>query len=273
MSESTMASDHHASNEAIVSTEASVGQTGKEMSLVGHLEDLRGVVFRCLIALLVGCIAVGIFLPFVAEALKWPLNWASGGEVSLHTTSVMAVFAMALQVCFLGGFGLSLPLMLYFIARFVMPGLNKRERSLLRPMCGLIFFLFILGGTFSFLILVPMSVKAALFFNEKLGYTEIWTADRYYGLLTWMVFGVGLMFQLPLVVTALVSIGLVHSQQLARFRPYSIVIFLGLAAVITPTTDPFTFLILTLPMVLLYELALRFARRIERKREEEEATA
>ena len=239
---------------------------GTGMPLMGHLEDLRKTLFFCLIALLMGCIAVGAFLPWVADGLKWPLNWASGGEVELHTTSVMAVFAMVLQVCFLGGFALALPLMLYFAARFIRPGLHPQERSWLRPICGFLLLLFLLGAVFSFFVLVPLSVKAALFFNEQLGYTEIWTADRYYGLLTWMVLGVGLMFELPLVLVTLVYIRLVRSEQLVRFRPYSILIFLALAAVITPTTDPLTFLLLTLPMVLLYELALRFARRIERRR-------
>lgn len=226
---------------------------------------MRGTLLRCLAVLSLGCLSVAIFLPFVIEFLKWPLTWVSGNTVALYTTSVLAVFTVAIQVCLLGGLGLALPFMLYFIARFVAPGLKPRELALLRPVCCLIFALFIAGAVFSFFVLVPASIKAALFLNERLGYAEIWTADRYYGLLTWMVLGVGLVFELPLGVLALVYAGLVSSAQLIRFRPYSIMVWLGLAAVITPTTDPVTFILLAVPMALLYELALYVARRMERR--------
>ena len=234
------------------------------MPLLKHLDQMRSTVLYCLAALLAGSLAMALFLPFIATFLKWPLVWAGGSEVQLYTTSIMGVFVVALKVCLLGGLGVSLPLMLYFIARFIAPGLTARELALLRPACCFVFILFVVGAVFSFFVLVPASIRAALFLNEQLGYTEIWTADRYYGLLTWMVFGVGLVFELPLIIILLVYAGLVTHGQLVRFRPYSVLVFLGLAAVITPTTDPFTFILLAAPMALLYEIALRVARGIER---------
>ena len=105
-----------------------------------------------------------------------------------------------------------------------------------------------------------------IFFNHLFGFEVFWTADRYYGLLTWMVMGIGFSFEFPLIVVVLVYIGVINSTQLQSFRPYSIIIFLILAAVITPTTDPFTFLLLAVPMLFLYEISLLVSKRVEGKR-------
>ena len=78
--------------------------------------------------------------------------------------------------------------------------------------------------------------------------------------------GIGFSFEFPLIVVVLVYIGVINSTQLQSFRPYSIIIFLILAAVITPTTDPFTFLLLAVPMLFLYEISLLVSKRVEGKR-------
>ena len=88
--------------------------------------------------------------------------------------------------------------------------------------------------------------------------------------MVWMVLGVGIAFQFPLVLLILVFIGLLSHTQLVNFRKYSIVLFLCIGAVVTPTTDPVTFILLAGPMSILYELAILGARRIERKRLEDE---
>jgi sec-independent protein translocase protein TatC len=102
-----------------------------------------------------------------------------------------------------------------------------------------------------------------------LGFAPLWTAASYYGLLTWMVLGVGLAFQFPLVLLILVFLDIISKAQLIDFRKYSIILFLCIGAVVTPTTDPVTFLLLALPMSLLYEIAIFGAGRLERRRADE----
>lgn len=239
-----------------------------DMSFLEHLEDLRGTLIRCLVTLFIACFFVMGFLKYFASLLNWPLQIAldENVEEGLITTSPMAVFSVILQVSFLGGFALSLPFILYFVARFVAPGLTKKELSVLKPGCFLAFILFVIGALFSYFVLVPASLKASIFFNHLFGFEVFWTADRYYGLLTWMVMGIGFSFEFPLIVVVLVYIGVINSTQLQSFRPYSIIIFLILAAVITPTTDPFTFLLLAVPMLFLYEISLLVSKRVEGKR-------
>lgn len=113
-------------------------------------------------------------------------------------------------------------------------------------------------------------MRASIIFNEILGFAPLWTAASYYGLLTWMVIGVGLAFQFPLVLMILVYLEVLTHAQLVYFRKYSIVLFLCIGAVVTPTTDPVTFILLALPMSLLYELAIFGAKRLESKRAQSE---
>ncbi len=239
----------------------------EEMGVIDHLSDLRATIIRCILSLVFGCAVVMTFLKYFASILNWPLKYALGEEAThgLITTGPMSVFSVILQVSFLGGVSLSLPFILYFVARFIMPGLNKKELDLLKPGCILAFILFMVGLIFSYFTLVPASLKASLFFNELFGFQVYWSAERYYGLLLWMTVGVGLSFEFPLIVLILVYIGIVNVEQLKTFRPYSIGVFLIVAAVITPTTDPFTFLLLAVPMSILYEVALLLAKRISKK--------
>jgi sec-independent protein translocase protein TatC len=240
------------------------------MSFLDHLEELRWTLFKSVIAFGLACILIGVFLAQFSDLLRWPFDFAVSGrdiEMSgLINTSILGVFSVIFYLLLGGGFALSLPFILYFIGSFVAPGLNDRELRLLRPACGAAFLLFLAGATFSFFILVPAAMRASIIFNEILGFAPLWTAASYYGLLTWMVLGVGLAFQFPLVLMILVYLEVLSHAQLVYFRRYSIVLFLCIGAVVTPTTDPVTFILLALPMSLLYELAIFGARRMEAKR-------
>lgn len=243
-----------------------------EMSLLEHLDELRGVLIRCGICLMVGIGLVSAALPWFADILNWPLDLALGErredilQGGLNTTGPMGVFSVILQVTFFGGFGLALPFMLFFAGKFVSPALTARERRLLVPATLCILLLFITGCAFSFGILVPSALKASLFFNDLFDYRILWRADSYYNMLIWMTLGVGLVFEFPLVLVLLIHLRILSCRQLCAYRRHSIAVFLLVAAVITPTTDPFTFLFLALPLYVLYEISILIGRRIEKRR-------
>jgi len=245
------------------------------MGFLEHLEDLRWTLFKSFLAFGISCVLIGVFLAQFSDILRWPYDFAVSGrnlEMSgLINTSILGVFSVIFYLLLGGGFALSLPFILYFVGQFVAPGLNERELKLLRPACTIAFVLFMLGITFSFFILVPAALRASIIFNEILGFAPMWTAASYYGLMTWMVLGVGIAFQFPLVLIILVFLGLMTRIQLINFRKYSIVLFLCIGAIVTPTTDPVTFIILAIPMSILYELAILGAGRIEKRRAEDEA--
>ena len=239
------------------------------MSFLDHLEDLRWTLFKSFISFGVACILIGVFLAQFSDLLRWPFDFAVSGrdiEMSgLINTSILGVFSVIFYLLLGGGLALSLPFMLYFVGSFVAPGLNERELKLLRPACTAAFILFIGGAAFSFFILVPAAMRASIIFNELLGFAPLWTAASYYGLLTWMVLGVGVAFQFPLVLLILVYVEIISHAQLIGFRKYSIVLFLCIGAIVTPTTDPVTFILLAFPMSLLYELAIFGAKKVEKR--------
>jgi sec-independent protein translocase protein TatC len=248
-------------------------QERDEMTFLDHLEDLRWTIFKSFIAFGLACILIGVFLAQFSDLLRWPYEFAVTGRdiqmSGLINTSILGVFSVIFYLLIGGGFAISLPFMLYFIAQFVMPGLNERELRLVRPACMAAFLLFFVGAVFSFFILVPAALRASIIFNEMLGFAPLWTAASYYGMLTWMVLGVGIAFQFPLVLLILVFLEILSKAQLVAFRKYSIVLFLCIGAVVTPTTDPVTFILLALPMSILYEIAIMGAGRIERGKAEE----
>ena len=246
-----------------------------QMSFLDHLEELRWTLFKSFIAFGVACILVGMFIAQFSDLLRWPFDFAvSGREIEMSgliNTSILGVFSVIFYLLLGGGLALSLPFILYFVGSLVAPGLNERELRLLRPACTAAFALFLAGAAFSCFILVPAAMRASIIFNEMLGFAPLWTASSYYALLTWMVLGVGIAFQFPLVLLTLVYLEIITHAQLVGFRRYSIVIFLCIGAIVTPTTDPVTFILLAFPMSLLYELAIFGAKRIERRvRDEEE---
>lgn len=246
-----------------------------QMTFLDHLEDLRWTLFKSFCAFGIACILIGIFLAQFSDLLRWPYDFAvSGRDIEMKgliNTSILGVFSVIFYLLIGGGFAFSLPFMLYFTGQFVAPGLNERELRLLRPACAAAFLLFIAGATFSFFILVPAALRASIIFNQMLGFAPLWTAASYYGLLTWMVLGVGIAFQFPLVLLILVFLGILSKAQLVGFRKYSIVLFLCIGAVVTPTTDPVTFIILAVPMSILYEIAIVGAGKIERRQKMDEA--
>lgn len=241
-----------------------------QMTFLDHLEDLRWTLVKSFVTFALSATLIAVFLARFSDLLRWPYDFAVSGRdiemTGLINTSILGVFSVIFYLMIGGGFALSLPFILYYIGQFVAPGLNERELKMLRPACFAAFALFLAGISFSFFILVPAALRASILFNQILGFAPLWTASSYYSLMTWMVLGVGLAFQFPLVLLILVHLEILTHAQLVAFRKYSIILFLCIGAVVTPTTDPVTFILLAVPMSLLYELAITGARRLEARR-------
>ena len=239
------------------------------MSFFEHLEVLRWVLLKCLIAFALGCGVMGVFLPQFADILAWPLLRVAGeGSDTLQglvTKSPMGVFSVLIQICGLGGLALALPFMAYFMVSFVTPALSAKEKRLIIPTCILALALFIVGCLFVYFFLLPASLMVSMKLNQMLGFELIWSAASYYGLVVWMSIGVGLCFEFPLLLFLLVYLRILSVRQLKKSRRFVVVIMLLAAAIITPTGDPFTLAILAVPMYLLYEMAIAVGTRIEKR--------
>lgn len=250
------------------------GSEGKAMGFLDHLEDLRWTLIKSVVTFGIFVTLIAYFLQDAALVLKWPLLEAAKSYPELNsgliTTSPMSVFTVIIQVCVLGGLILSLPFILFFVGQFVSPALTRKERRVVLPAALSAMVLFVGGATFSYLFIVPSAIKVSMELNTVLGFQNLWSADRYYSMLVWLVLGLGVTFEFPLVIVILVYLRIIDSKKLVRSWRIVIVVIFIVAAVVTPTPDPVTQTLVATPMLVLYVISVIIARIIEKKRAEEE---
>ncbi|TFE67463.1 twin-arginine translocase subunit TatC [Methylacidiphilum caldifontis] len=239
----------------------------EEKPFLEHLEDLRWVIIKSLIALVSGSLLCFIETKPVMAILLKPLK-ASGEDPQkvLRVLGVVDPLSVQLQISLLGGLVLSLPFILYFVAQFIIPGLTPAEVKLLFPIfsCGAI--LFIGGILFCYFILLPQTLQFFSAYNKWMGIQTDWTLQNYSNFVVQMLVSFGLAFELPLVVILLGILGIINSATLSRYRRHAIVVIVIAAACITPTSDPLTLFLLSVPMYLLYEGSLWVLKTIENRK-------
>ncbi len=244
----------------------------RPMGFLDHLEELRWTLAKCAIAFAIAAGLIGWFLKDFNEVLLWPLHSIQGERpevmLELNTRGVMESFGILFQLCGFGGLALAAPAMLFFVGQFVAPALSERELKLVLPAGVSAFLLFVLGAAFGFFVLVPSTLRVSLELNELLGFKTMWTPASYYSLLTWLVLGVGAAFEFPLLIVLAVHFGLLRVQTLRRYRRHAIVGIFLIAAIVTPTPDPFTQCLFAAPLYVLFEIAILVGARVQRKREE-----
>lgn len=235
-----------------------------------HVSDLRKLIIKCILSICIGCVIAASCFPFCAKIMNFPLIQAAQGNTEiiqgLVTTSPMGIFSVLIQICLLGGMGLALPFILFFIAGFISPALNQKEKKIIFPLGISAFFLFIIGSTFSYFWVLPASLVFAMELNQIFGFKLIWSAPHYYNLVVWMTIGIGLCFEFPLIILALLASNLVSVQTFKNIRRYMIVGILIVGAAIIPGGDPISLLLLAGPLYASYEIIIIIGQKMEKKR-------
>jgi len=202
--------------------------------------------------------------------LRLLIHFAGGKDRNLLQVirSYSPIF-IAMKICFLGGLGISLPFMLYFISGFVIPGLTPKEKKIFFPGCIASTLLFLTGAGMTYFFILPLSLAFTIDFSFNVLGLEIYRpeAGNYYSTVIWMTFAVGLAFQFPLVLILLIRIGLLSVSSLRSSRRIVLVILMISAALITPGGDPVSLCILTIPLYFLYEISILIGTLIEKKRD------
>lgn len=265
MSDRNLPDDDYEADEAVSARE-------KPMGFLEHLDELRWTLVKCSIAFVVFAALIGIFLKESNDVLMWPLNYVRAENaklvLELGTSAPMEGFSVIIQMCTMGGLLMAAPFMLFFIGQFVAPALSERELKAVLPVCGSALVLFTLGAAFSFFLLVPSTLRVAVEINDLFGFVMRWTPASYYSLLMWLVLGVGAAFEFPLLIVLAVYIGMLKVATLRKFRRHAIVVIFIIAAVVTPTPDPFTQTMMAAPLYVLFELAIIAGAYVERKKRE-----
>jgi sec-independent protein translocase protein TatC len=179
--------------------------------------------------------------------------------VELVNLSPAGGFVVAFQVAIYGGFVLASPFVFYFIASFVFPALKIRERKHIYRGLAVGVGLFLIGVAFCYFILMPVALAAAQMYSNWLGLGALqWRAEDYISFVCKFMLGMGLGFELPVVVLTLVKLGIIDYRALSKARRYMIVINLILGAVLT-TPEPITQIVMFVPLQGLYELTVWIA--------------
>ncbi|HEV2207532.1 MAG TPA: twin-arginine translocase subunit TatC [Verrucomicrobiae bacterium] len=182
-------------------------------------------------------------------------------------------FLVAFQVAFYGGIVLASPFIFYFVAAFIFPALKMKERFYIYRGLGFGFGLFLLGVLFCYFALMPLALAASQRYSEWLGIGATqWKAADYISFVCKFMLGMGLGFEMPVVILTLVKIGVVDYQMLSKARKYMVVINLVLGAVLT-TPEVVTQLIMFLPLQGLFEISLWIAWYWEKKEKKRVAAA
>lgn len=233
---------------------------------LSHLEDLRVTLVKSALALAAAMAGCFLFRDRIAAFVQRPLiDLDPQRAANLQSLGVADSFTISLELAFYGGIVLAFPLMVLFFAEFVLPALNAREKALILPGAVLGSVLFLLGAAFSYLVVLPQTL--AFFFQDAraMHWQPTWTVREYYSFTTQFVISFGLAFELPLVVLLLVKLEIVDHQTLRRTRAFALLLIFVFAAIITPTSDILTLLLMGGPMYVLYEVCIGIAWLMRKK--------
>ena len=227
------------------------------MSFLEHLEELRHRLIRSLVALVVGFCACWGFHKQIFYFLSQPLRRAHPDTPFIYTSPTEA-FMLYMKMSFFVGIFVAAPFILYQVWAFVAPGLYAHEKSWAVPFIvfGSLFFLG--GGAFGHFFLFPVTFSfLGEFGGEEMKFMP--KVGEYFTFYSWFLLGLGLVFQLPVVIFVLSRIGLVTPRFLLRHFKYAVLASFIVSAVITPTTDAVTQSFLAVPMIGLYLLGVLVA--------------
>ena len=232
-----------------------------------HLEDLRAMLFKSLAVLFVGFNICFVCAKQILEFLKQPFYQAVAKPdvFLLQSLNITDSFVLATKIAFYGGLVVTMPVLMYFIAQFVLPALKPREKQILLPVCFFGALLFLAGAAMCYYWILPQTLKAFIKYSVWLGIEPHWTISSYVEFVTQFVLAMGLTFEVPLVLLVLVQLGVVSATTVRKGRKVCIAIAVVISAVIAPP-DPVSMLLMTVPLVALFEVTIWVAWLMERQR-------
>jgi sec-independent protein translocase protein TatC len=231
-----------------------------------HLDDLRGTMFKSLIALAITFHLALAFANRILKVITWPLRRVTDHPESfLLSLNVTDSFVLSVKIAFYVGLVAAAPAILYFVGQFVLPALRPRERRLLWPgfVAGTV--LFVCGAVGCFLFIIPRTLWAFIEASRWLGIEPRWTIDSYISFVTQFTLMTGLTFEIPLVILILVRLGVVSYETVRKGRKIFILSAFVVAAFLAPP-DPLSMVLMALPLLVLFEITIWLSWFTERSR-------
>lgn len=236
-----------------------------EMTFWDHFDVLRSSLFRIAIVLIAAAVALFTFKDFLFDDLilapakedfflyKW-----LGADFSLDLVNieVTAQFMIHMKIAFLCAVVLTFPYIIFKVWQFIAPALYENERKKVRNAFLFASVLFYLGVLIGYLLIFPLMLNFFADYQVSADVPNIFSLSSYISLLTSMVMTFGIVFEFPTLVVVLSSLGILKKEWMRKYRRHAILAVVVLAAIITPSGDPFSLAVVTLPLYLLYEFSV-----------------
>lgn len=256
----------------------------QEMTFWDHLEDLRHLLFRVLGAMLLTSIAFFVLMPQIFDSIimapcfgDFPIyrlfcditkQFSNDStfcdesfQIQIINIRLAAQFMIHMQISFLLGFMVTFPYLLFEIWRFIAPALYDKEKNSFRTAFSLSSLLFYAGVGLSYFVVFPITLRFLAGYQITSLVANQLSIDSYMSTFITLNLLMGLVFEMPMLALVLSKLGIVKRRFFHQYRKHAIVFLLILAAIITPTGDPFTLMIVALPLYLLYELSALIVRK------------
>lgn len=270
---------------------AAIRKNTDEMTFMEHLEELRWHIVRIVVVVVLLSIVFLIYPQFVfdeiilapknedfityrlfcelGERFNIPGLCVESLDYKLFYLNLSSPFLLYIKIAFMAGLIFAFPYILWEIWRFVKPALLDKEKSNLSGIIIIATGLFYIGALFGYFLLAPFSINFLAQFTLSEQIENQFTFDSYLGILTGMVLWTGVIFEIPMIAYFLAKIGLLGRDFLANNRKYAFVVSLVLAAIITPSGDVFSLLLVAMPLWVLYEVSIVVVMMVERRRSKE----
>lgn len=250
--------------------------TNQEPSFWDHLDELRTYLIRIVIVVLVGAIVAFalktevfsvVLAPSKSDFITYQL-FSMFGEIDdfnlqLINTELTSQFAVHMQVSIIIGIICVSPYILYSIFAFVSPALYDNERKYAKLLVGVGYMMFMMGVALSYLLIFPLTLRFLGDYQVSEEVKNIITLSSYIDTLTMLTLMLGIVFELPILCVILGKLGILTPEFMQEYRRHAIVIILIIAAIITPTTDVMTLMVVSLPIYLLYEVSILAVKAIK----------
>lgn len=249
-----------------------MSETAENKSFWEHLEDLRGSLFKILAATLVFSILAFCFKDLLFKIVLAPKDSSffmykllGGGRFSIRlmNTGLTEQFMIHLKTAFAFGVLMASPYIIKVLFDFIRPALYEDERRYSAGLVLAAYVMFLIGVAVNYLFVFPLTVRFLGTYQVSDQVKNMLTLQSYMDTLLMMSMVFGIVFEIPVISLIMAKIGLLKSEYMTKYRRHAIVVILIVAAIITPTGDAFTLLIVSLPIWLLYEASVLIVKRVE----------
>lgn len=197
-----------------------------------------------------------VLAPKNSDFLSYRLLGVPPFSIHLINTGLTEQFMVHMRTAMYAGLLTASPYIIYELFSFVSPGLYDNERHFAFWLVGVAYFMFILGTLLNYFLIFPLTLRFLGTYQVSIDVTNMLTLQSYIDTLIGMSFMMGVIFELPVICWMMGRMGIINGSMMANYRRHAIVAILILAAIVTPTTDVFTLLVVSFPILLLYELSI-----------------